>query len=481
MGRWGFANTAHKWLNVPDHHCGVYNGWDCYWTAKLLPCLIDEANELGQWEWWQEHGFPFQYAVLDMSRRGLLIDRPTLNTYRAAVRQELHNTDQAICDAADLVGFTYTDKFPNSRDQVAKLLFTTLGLRGSKQTSKGKRPSVDQDALTRVLRDLRVRDEPHRHLLYNLFHRTRLFTILTRYLDLDPDEDGRIRPIIKMAHVKTGRLAYAEPALQQFPDEARHVFVTQPGHLFLSVDYSQLELRLLTYYSNDNAGIKVFEQGGDPHAANARDLFNITLEQWTAHPNPEPARTYAKTWAYRTIYGGSAASGDKKLFCPCPKCALKMPSTLHLSPKEAALNEERWHARHPAVKQWQAKVASEVRRTHKFPLLMGGFRYLSSPWNRDMERELKNIPMQSGAARIMIRAQNKLHHLGAPIILQHHDSFLLEVSELSVGTWTAAVREVMEEPVEVGGYKASLPVDIKVGRNWGRHSAENPEGLRKPQ
>ncbi|TFH58050.1 MAG: hypothetical protein E4G90_10985, partial [Gemmatimonadales bacterium] len=86
----------------------------------------------------------------------------------------------------------------------------------------------------------------------------------------------------------------------------------------------------------------------------------------------------------------------------------------------------------------------------------------------------------SGGARLMIRAQNALYKLKAPIVLQHHDSFILEVPEHDLKHWVSRVQEVMEEPVQVGAHNISLPVDIKVGRNWGRyHATTNPEGLRK--
>jgi DNA polymerase-1 len=284
---------------------------------------------------------------------------------------------------------------------------------------------------------------------------------------VEAEKDGRVRPVVKMNRVKTWRLAYAQPALQQWPPEARHIFVAAPGHLYLSADYAQLEARILSYYSGDEASIATLETGGDLHAANARDLFGIPLDQWNQLENPDPYRNYAKAWLYRQVYGGTALSGDKKLFCPCPQCARFMPSTVHLSPREAARNEERWHARHPAVKRWQAEVAEQVRATHRFPLLLGGYRYLSAPWSRELAREVKNVPMQGGAARLMIRAQNQLHRLGAPIILQHHDSFMLEVPDNQVVKWSVRLREVMEEPVEIGGRKVSFPVDLKLGTNWG--------------
>lgn len=480
FGRWGWVNTAHKWLNVPDDSCARYNLHDVYWTARLLKPLLDDAADLDQLQWWIEFGEPFQYAVLDMQRRGLLVDLAALKDYTAKVRAELTACDTRIRAAADAAGFTYTDKFPNSRDQVSAFLFDALKLKAAKRTGKKQRGSVDQDALTRVLRDLRKMDEPHRHTLYDLFHRTRLATILSRYVKLTPDPDGRLRPVIKSNHVKTGRLAYANPALQQFPEEARHVVVAAPGKVFVCADHSQLEARLLSYYCNDLPAIKVFEDGGDPHAANAMDLFNLTSEQWAAQENPDPARNYAKTWLYRRMYGGTAASGDKKLFCPCPKCAAKMPSTLALRPSEAAAAEERYDARHPAVKLWQRTTAAEVRVTHRFPLLLGGYRYLSSPWSSDLDRELKNLPMQSGGARVMIRSQVELFRRGVPIVLQHHDSFMVECDEAAVGATVDTLREVMETPVRIGTRDVALPVDIKVGRNWGRyHKNTNPHGLRK--
>ncbi|MFQ6027458.1 MAG: DNA polymerase [Dehalococcoidia bacterium] len=448
---------------------------DVYWTARLLPHLLQDAKDMGQFQWWEEYGTPFQHAVLDMSQRGILLDKTALKEYKAQVRTELRETDKRIREAADKAEFTYTDKFPNSRDQMAVFLFDVIGLKPTKRTAKKGRGSTDQESLTRVLRDLRKKDEPHRWLLFDVFHRSRLNTILTRYLNLEAEEDGRVRPTIKMAHVKTWRLAYANPALQQWPPEARHIFVAKPGHVLLQADYDQLESRILSYYADDRPSITVFEQGGDPHLSNAQDLFQEVSEE-----NPTPARNYAKTWLYRQMYGGTAASGDKKLYCPCPKCAKHMPSTLALKPREAALAEERWHARHPAVKLWQAEVERDVRSTHRFPLLLGGYRYISSPWTRDLAREMKNIPMQSGVARVMIRAQNTLHHrYKAPIVLQHHDSFVLEVPEDAVQDWDAIVRSEMEMPVQIGKHEVVIPVTVKCGCNWGRyHKDTNPEGLR---
>lgn len=483
--RWGYANTDHRWLQVEDEPCGRYNLHDCYWAARLVGPLLRDADELGNLTWWEQHGEPFQYSVLAMADRGLLLDHEALRLFTKKTAEEVETTDNRIRQTADESGFSYTNTFPNSKDQQSAFLFQHLGLPGSKKTPSGKRYAVDQDVLNRTLKNLRVRDEPHRRLLWDLFHRIRLNTILTRYLNLTADEDGRVRPIIKMSHVKTWRLAYAKPALQQFPDEARHIIVAADGKVFLSPDYAQLEARELAYYSDDLPSIEVFEAGEDIHTNNARDLFNLTEAEVQARMGRdewEPYRTYAKSgFLYKMVYGGSAGSGDKKLFCPCPVCAALQPSTVLLNTAESVRAEQRWHARHPRVRRWQAELFEEVRRTHRLPLLLGGYRYISAPPSRDLEREVKNIPMQTGGARLMIRAQNRLHALGAPIVLQHHDSFLLEVPEDEVPLWVPRVRAAMEEPVTFpSGREVVLPCDFKVGKNWGRyHKDRNPNGLRK--
>ena len=116
MSRWGHATTDHRWLQVPDEQAGRYNLYDCWFTALLLPRLLQDAHDLGQEHWWVEHGVPFQGAVLAMAQRGLLVDGRALAEISTRVRAELAETDAAIRAAADKAGFTYTDKFPNSRD-----------------------------------------------------------------------------------------------------------------------------------------------------------------------------------------------------------------------------------------------------------------------------------------------------------------------------------------------------------------------------
>lgn len=105
---------------------------------------------------------------------------------------------------------------------------------------------------------------------------------------------------------------------------------------------------------------------------------------------------------------------------------------------------------------------------------------MASPPGAELEREVKNIPNQMGAAKLINGAQARLHARGAPIVLQHHDSLMLEVPEADVPYWSDILREEMERPVEgLGG--VVFPVDLMVGRNWAEASPENPAGLRKAE
>jgi DNA polymerase-1 len=475
------GNTDHKFLQLANGTLGTYNLWDSYATASLIGPLVAEMRDHQQLDFYTSDIEPLQYAAIDMTVRGIQVNTNAKTTYRRRVRHELNEVDNYIKSVADSEGFKYTNKFPNSKQQVAKLLYDHLKIRCRKRTQKEGR-SVDQDALTRVLRNLLKREEKYRKLLHALFHRSRLQTIDSRYLGFSVDEDGRVRPNVKMMATKTLRYAYEDPPLQQYPEEARHIFVAPNGKVLVSADYKQLEARVLAVLADDPVSRAVFEAGGDVHAQNARDLFGWSLDAWN-HMDPvrrELARYFAKTFLYRITYGGSIISGDKKLMCPCTEwgCDKKNPPILELKKTEAAAVERRWFQSHPAVIAFQKTVAAEVRRTYFYTPPLGGRRWIAQPWGADLEREVKNIPIQTTAAQIVNRAQVRIYQAGLPIVLQWHDSLVAEVPEDQAQPTVELMRLTMETPVkELGGY--SFPVDIMVGRNMGKWSKENPLGLKE--
>ena len=474
MGKYT-GNTDNKFLRLTDDTIGVYNAWDSYNTARLVAPLLAEITHNKQLAHYEAHVEPLQTAVVNMQARGMLLGREAKALYRRKLRRELDEVDEHLgrwhYESTGVSGFS-----PNSPKQVAAHLFGPreaggLGLLPGKTTGTGAY-STDQEALTAILRKLRKKDEHAREFLHALFHRSRLQTIDERYLDFDVSPDGRVRSQVKMAKAKTMRLAYQSPPLQQFVPEIRHIFVARPGHVFLSRDYSQLEAKLVAYMSCDQPSINVFESGGDVHTANAIDLFNTDVIS-------KPMRDYAKSYLYKIIYGG-AGSEKERTSCPCVQwgCAGKQPGVVELKRADKLAMERRWFALHPAVQVFQRELIDKVKRTHYYEHPLGGRRYFTAPMSAQLEREIMNFPFQYGSAVLMARAQISLDKQDAPIVLQMHDEFLLEIPERQVQHWDILTKVIMEKPVEEFG-GVSFSTDLAVGKNWGPYDAtNNPLGMR---
>jgi len=471
------GTTANKFLNLTNERLGTYNAWDAYNTARLVAPLIQELKDNRQYEHYLSHVEPLQGAVIAMQSRGMLLNYDAKASYRQKLSAELRDVDRVIGEAYSLYTNSPPSTFnPNSNPQIAKLLFSPLGsggcgLLGSKSTKTGQ--SVDQEALTGILRKLRKKDAHAVPLLHALFHRSRLQTILSRYLTFSADDDGMVRARVQMAKAKTFRLAYKDPPLQQWPPEVRHILEARPGHKFIGRDYSQLEARLMAYLANDTPSIEVFESGGDVHRANAQDLFghsNIT----------EGERDYSKGHLYKICYGGRGSEKEKTA-CPCIQwgCAEKLPAVVDLKRATKLDMERRWFIIHNAVNVFQRDLIEGVRSKHYYDHPLGGRRYFTAPWSSELEREVLNQPLQYGGATLMARAQISLHEEGAPIVLQMHDEFIFEVRDEDVEQLSLRSKEIMERPIpELGGI--SIPTDLEVGSNWGKwHKTLNPDGMRE--
>jgi len=461
----GYADTSHKWLSQDDRALATYNAWDTVNTARLTAAIRSELSDNGQLEFFEQSIWPTVEPVMAMARRGLELDRDALKAYRKQVAKELRETDGVIRASS-----VWEDLNLNSPQQKAKWLYSDrpfgLGLKCPKTTPTGSR-STDQDTLIRVLRDLRKKDDHARPALEALFHRSRLNTIKTRYLKLEADPDGRVRPGIKMYGTETGRLAYADPPLQQWPPEARHIFKAGEGKVYVASDYSQLEARILAFLSGDQVSSKAFRDSGDVHAANARDLFGWSDEEWDmlGADRRKASRNFAKSFLYGISYGGQPETIKTKLFCPCPRCASHTPPTLKLKRTEIRRASDRWFYLHRPVLEWRDALLREVLAKHSYTNPLGRKRYFFQPMP-SVEREVYNFPMQSIAADIMNRAMVGLHRIGAPMVLNMQDMLMLEVPEREETQWALRLKTVMEMEIpELEGTR--FPVDLSRGNNWG--------------
>lgn len=500
-----FLNRNHRWLQIPTDVLAVYNCHDTVETAKLIAPLRETLSRNRQLEFFDRWFSTMVPVVESMMDRGVgELDYDAKEAYKSKLKGELRPLEKKILGGvrlfddmeAALTGVVdaYRVEFPSrvktadrklasglkkirarkasffnrggerNNSDLAVFLYDYLGLKEPPETQKRPKRSVRQEALFYILQHLRKRDEPHRWVLEDLFHRSRLNTILSRYMTIEAEADGRVHPQVKLYGTETLRLAYAGDAgeaIQQWPKEARHIIRPRHGCVFLAFDYSQLEARILAYLSNDTAMMDCFEKGEDVHIQNARDLFGdgeVSSEM----------RGWAKTYLYGLSYGASPETLNTKLFCPCPRCAAEVPKTLDLTRDDIKRAADRWARKHRPVLEWRAKLLSSIKGPH-------GDHSWTSPWGyrrfflqptRDAERSIYNAPMQTCAAHLVQDAMIATHALNAPLNLQMHDELVFEVPVREKARWSEAIREVMEAPVKhLGGMR--FPVSKKIGPDWG--------------
>ena len=470
--KFGGVTTDHKWLQLPDELTARYNHWDCYNTARLVPKVENQLDRAGNRDFFTDYFWPLVPVVTDMQRRGVgYLDREVRNSLRRKLRSEIAQLEKDILDGTDPTN--YTDKLFNSPKQLAKLLFDEWGLPKAKPTRKNPSGrSTDLAALGGILSRLRKRDEPYRLRLYDLFHHSRLQTILERYLVVEGDPDGRVRPTIKLGGTETGRFAYAGgpgEAIQQWPPEVRGLIRAAPGCVFVARDYSQLEARILAILAQDRVSLAAFAEGRDVHLQNTLDLFGFSQAQFDQLPpkNKVAFRNFAKVFLYGLSYGGKADSIKMKLFCPCARCTHKAPPQVNLSKLEVVRAASRWEQIHWPVMEWRAKLVESVYghgqdRTWTSPF--GWRRRLWEPRSLG-ERSLMNLPMQHCASQIINRVMVRLHSVGVPLVLQMHDELVIECKLDEADEMNELLKETMEMKVpELGG--AVFPTSGAVGERW---------------
>lgn len=471
------VTTAHKWLNLSDSTIGLYNHNDCLATALLArkaPAILSAHSNL---DFYEREVRPLIPAAISMQLRGLPVDLERRREKRESLRTVRDECDATISDFAASYGL---DSFnANSPPQRADLLYARCGFR---PRSKNGSVTTDQDALLSIWRTLKPKQETLRPLLEALLHRSRIQTILSRYLNFALDPDGKVRPTAKLFGAKTMRYAYEDPPMQQWVREIRDIIAAPPGYVIQTFDYSALEARLLAYQFEDSRDIECFEKGWDIHLVTANDLFKLSLvptgdfsswgrARWKEEKDThEERRTASKNYRYGKAYGGSAATMKTRTFCPCERwgCSKDLPPTLSRDLMVRA--EFEWNIQHRDYESRVESVISSVRKTRTYRSPFGFTRYFPKPFGTSTspsegERELRNFFGQHPAAVIINRAQVRAEAAGLSIILQMHDALSILSREEEAESDRARMLEIMQTPVpELGNLV--IPVDVKSGERW---------------
>ncbi len=349
-----------------------------------------------------------------------------------------------------------------SPKQVGEVLFDEMGLQGGKKTKTGAySTSVD------VLEKLSL--EGHEIVTKILEHRG-LAKLKSTYTDALQEEinpaSGRVHTSYNMVGTSTGRLSSSDPNLQNIPirtEEGRKIreaFVADNGHTLISVDYSQVELRLTAEMADVAALKQAFKDDVDIHSLTASRVFDVPLEDVT----PE-IRRQAKAVNFGIIYGISGFGLAKQLGCPVG---------------EAGSFIKRYLARFHEIESFMERIKDEAKRDGFVQTLYGRKCYIPGIQDKNpmrvkgAERQAINAPLQGTAADIMKIAMGRMPAalsdagLSAKMLLQVHDELIFEVPDDEVERTKEIVAHVMENSFKINDIKISVPLDAEAGegQNW---------------
>ena len=442
---------------VPVEQAAPYAAADADVSLRLRAWQEPELHDKGLWKLFAEVEMPLVPVLMDMEMTGVLIDVPYLHEMSSTLTQRLNDIEREIYT---LVGHDFNI---NSTQQLADVLFGKLGLKapGRRKTSTGK-----ESTAVDVLESLRGQHP----VIELILEQRQLAKLKSTYIDALPElvsgETGRVHTSFNQAGSVTGRVSSSEPNLQNIPirtdlgRQVRRAFIASPGHVLMSADYSQVELRILAHLCGDPGLRDAFARGEDIHTTTAAAIFGVPQVQVTSDQ-----RRIAKAVNFGLAYGQGAYG---------------LAQATGLSNADAQKFIEAYFARFARVRQYIEETKRKASTLGYVETVMGRRRYFpilqskekdarTQIARRAAERECINMPVQGSAADIIKAAMLRVHsNLKAQMskvkmTLQVHDELVLQVPEREVKKTTELVREAME-----GAFPMAVPlkVDVKTGRNW---------------
>lgn len=417
-------------------------------VAPLRECMAREnaANVFDGIE------MPLVPVLAKMERAGMLVDPDRLHSLSEGLATQITEVERSIRDLAGDETFNI-----GSPMQLSHVLFDVMGLptKGLKKTKRGY-----YSTNAKVLSDL-ARDHEIVRLILDWREKSK---IKSTYLDtLGPLRrgDGRVHTTYNQTITATGRLSSSDPNLQNIPTRSelgrtvKTAFSAGEGSVFLAVDYSQIELRLLAHLSGDEHLVRAFNEGEDFHAETAARVFGVPVSEVT----PD-LRSRAKAVNFGIVYGQQAYG---------------LSQSLHISMAEARDMIDRYYEAYPGVRTFLDNVVARAKQTGYAETMYGRRRHIpelkaKNPQLRGFgERTAMNHPMQGTAADIikiaMARVSRRLEEEGfaAHMILQVHDELDFECPVDEVERLTTMVRDVMEHVVEL---RVPLIAEASIGITW---------------
>ncbi|MBR3631729.1 MAG: DNA polymerase I [Elusimicrobiaceae bacterium] len=420
-------------------------GYNAYLFA-LHEKLEAELKAKQMWDLYQTLELPLMTVLAEMEHTGMKVDCSWLESFKILLEQEMGQLQDSINKTAG------TPINIHSTRQLGQLLFEQLALPPVKKTKTGY--STDEEVLQQIA-------SLHPVVQQILEYRTdaKLKGTYVDNLLLMADEQERVHSYLDQTGTVTGRLSSSAPNLQNIPvrtekgRQLRRAFCASPGNVLLSIDYSQIDLRVLAHESKDPVLVQAFLDGGDIHTQTAAQIFNVMPLMVT-----DQMRSSAKAVNFGIIYGQGP---------------LGLSQALHIPMRQAKEYIDQYFHHFQGVRRWIDENVALARQNGFVKTMFGHIRYLPE-FNMGVasmasfaQRAAINTIVQGGSADIIKKAMvnifEVLRNTPVKMIMQVHDELIFEVPEKELDAYVSVLKTHMQQAVTL---RVPLVVSAKAGANW---------------
>ncbi len=444
------VKKGETFANVDIESATLYASEDA-WMTFMLYHALDKALDLASLNHLKKEAleveYPFINLLIAMEQRGIKLDISKLETLKETLSSQLQDLTKEI------YSLSQSEFNIKSTQQLGNILFSHLGLKGGKKTKTGY--STNEKVLNSLI-------DEHEVIPKILEYRT-VQKILSTYAEpllklAQQDEKSRVYTSFIQTGTATGRLSSKDPNLQNIPVRSelgrsvREAFIAKEGYKLLSIDYSQIELRLLAHFSKDSALLEAFNNGVDIHTATAIKLFG--------EEEAQAKRNHAKSVNFGILYG----MGAKKL-----------SDELKITSKEAKEIITNYFESFPTVQSFLAKIQDDVKSIGYVETILERRRFFDYENATGMQkasfmRESINALFQGSAADLIklsmleIEAYLTENKIDGTMLLQIHDELIFEIKEEIVDEVAPKLKEMMENIMKLD---VPLVCSVSVGDSWG--------------
>lgn len=426
-----------------------YNAIDACLTMEIATKFMAQLHKEGRWEFYQDFLHALWEPLMEMQQLGVKFDYLKRNSVKKRYQEEIAVLQKKL-DAA--VGHPLN---VNSPKQMKEWLYKELALKEKtkKRKSTGTTTvAADDEALQELY------EESKNEAIQTVIKIREKSKILGTYLDVTLDEDKRIRCSYLITGTETGRLSSRTTArgtgtnLQNVPPGViKTLFVPDDGKVFINADLSQAEARVVAFLADERSLIKIFDDGGDIHKRNAANIFKVPEAEVTDHQ-----RQLAKRVVHASNYGMGPITFAKTASIPAADA-------------KRLLNQ--YFATYPGIARWQENIKAEVRKKRYLVTPLGRKRIFYNQWQESLFKEALAYVPQSTVADIVAKGLIRLWNArtsvpGLDILLQVHDSILIQAPVDASDKAAALLKESLTVPVEIMGKILKIPIDLKIGGNW---------------